>query len=171
MARHGGKHRAAVVDIGNPAVIHMSKAAAAVGCKDEEVLKRFMALARPWAVSVHPFSAHMLLRFTSRGITKARAGNGAGSRSSRHLLPPPGPDVMQQPLATLDQQPTALYASLPPRTRRLSSSPTSEWAIRSGTLPEDLSRELRWIVSDARDLEEGVTLAKRGLLSLGFLEL
>lgn len=54
------KHRAAVVDIGNPAVMHGSKATTAIGCKDdEEVLKgvleavpshhfvfgRFMALA------------------------------------------------------------------------------------------------------------------------------
>jgi RNA exonuclease 1 len=71
------KHRAAVVDIGNPAVMHGSKATTAVGCKnDEDVLQglleavpshhfvfgRFMALANvlgcAYSILDTPFQLH-----------------------------------------------------------------------------------------------------------------
>lgn len=42
-----------------------------------------------------------------------------------------------------------------------------EAAIRSGKLTEDLGPEERWSTSDARDLEEAVAMAKRGLMFLG----
>lgn len=43
-----------------------------------------------------------------------------------------------------------------------------EAALRNGKSPEDAGTEVgRWTMSDGRDLEEAVELAKRGLLFLG----
>jgi RNA exonuclease 1 len=43
-----------------------------------------------------------------------------------------------------------------------------EAALRNGKTPEDAGVDgLRWTMSDGRELEEAVELAKRGLLFLG----
>ncbi|KAJ7606820.1 ribonuclease H [Roridomyces roridus] len=176
-ARHGEKHRAAVVDIGNPAVMHGSKATTAIGCKDdEEVLKGVLE-----AVPSHHFVFGRFMALANV-LGWASPKQEPGTLLTTELTPPPEPEVMQPLLATLDQQLKTLYASLPPRTALviftghsdprkmtlLNARKTAfESAIRSGTLPEDLAAELRWSASDGRDLEEAVALAKRGLLFLG----
>jgi len=90
--------------------------------------------------------------------------------------------VIASTVNTLNMQLKTLYAALPPRTaviiftghsdpRRMTvlnaRKSAFETAIKSRKLPEDLSPEERWSTSDARDLEEAVALAKRGLMFLG----
>ncbi|KAF8143342.1 ribonuclease H [Mycena galopus ATCC 62051] len=172
------KHRAAVVDIGNPAVMHGSKATTAVGCKtDEEVLQGLLE-----AIPSHHFVFGRFMALANvLGWSAPKPEAGA---PLPELAPTPGQDVMDPVLATLDAQLKTLYASLPPRTalvvftghsdpRRmvlLNARKTAfETAIRSGLPAEELASDLRWSASDGRDLEEAVALAKRGLLFLGVL--
>ncbi|KAJ6493808.1 ribonuclease H [Mycena vulgaris] len=172
------KHRAAVVDIGNPAVMHGSKATTAIGCKDdEEVLKGLLE-----AVPSHHFvfgRFMALANILGWAVPKPEPGS-----SLPELAPTPGPDVLEPVLQTLDQHLKTLYASLPPRTalvvftghsdpRRMAllnaRKSAFESAIRSGMPAEELGPDGRWTASDGRDLEEAVALAKRGLLFLGVL--
>jgi RNA exonuclease 1 len=86
-------------------------------------------------------------------------------------------------LTNLNTQLKSLHAALPARTalliftghsdpRRMASlnsrKSTFEAALRNGKTPDDAIVEGgRWTAADARDLEEAVELAKRGLLFLG----
>ncbi|KAJ6507395.1 ribonuclease H [Mycena vitilis] len=172
------RHRAAVVDIGNPAVMHGSKATTAVGCKnDEEVLTGLLE-----AIPSHHFVFGRFMALANVlgwSAPKPEAGG-----SFPEPAPAPGPDVLDPVLATLDKHLKTLYASLPPRTalvvftghsdpRRMAllnaRKSAFETAIRSGMPAEELGPDLRWSASDGRDLEEAVALAKRGLLFLGVL--
>ncbi|KAJ7782527.1 ribonuclease H [Mycena maculata] len=172
------KHRAAVVDIGNPAVMHGSKATTAIGCADdEEVLKGLLD-----AVPSHHFVFGRFMALANLlgwAVPKPEAG-----APLPELAPPPGPEVLEPVLATLNEQLKTFYASLPPRTALVvftgHSDPRQmallnarksafESAIRSGMPAEELGPELHWSAADGRDLEEAVALAKRGLLFLGVL--
>ncbi|KAJ7803799.1 ribonuclease H [Mycena olivaceomarginata] len=151
---------AAVVDIGNPAVMHGSKATTAVGCKnDEDVLQGLLEAVRRTTLSL---GASWRSR-TSLGWSAPKPEAGAPLPV---LAPAPGPEVLDPVLATLDKHLKTLYASLPPRTALVSAFET---AIRSGLPAEELAPDMRWSASDGRDLEEAVALAKRGLVFLGVL--
>ena len=98
-------------------------------------------------------------------------------------MPAPAPEVLASVLADLNTHLKTLHVSLPARTalviftghsdpRRMASlngrKTAFEAALRNGKTPEDAGVEGgRWTGSDARDLEEAVELAKRGLLFLG----
>ncbi|KAJ7502509.1 hypothetical protein B0H11DRAFT_2223419 [Mycena galericulata] len=172
------KHRAAVVDIGNPAAMHGSKATTAIGCKDDtEVLTGLLE-----AVTSHHFVFGRFMALAN--ILGWAAPKPEVGSSLPEPAPPPGQEVLEPVLATLDQQLKTLYASLPPRTALVvftgHSDPRKmavlnarksafESAIRSGLPAEELGPDVRWSASDGRDLEEAVALAKRGLLFLGVL--
>ncbi|KAJ7762487.1 ribonuclease H [Mycena metata] len=172
------KHRSAVVDIGNPAVMHGSKATTAVGCKDDEdVLKGLLE-----TVPSHHFVFGRFMALANvLGWSAPKPEAGAPLPV---IAPTPGPEVLEPVLATLDKHLKTLYASLPPRTalvvftghsdpRRMAllnaRKMAFETAIRNGLPAEELSSDKRWSASDGRDLEEAVALAKRGLLFLGVL--
>ncbi|KAJ6456397.1 ribonuclease H [Mycena sanguinolenta] len=172
------KHRAAVVDIGNPAVMHGSKATTAVGCKtDEEVLQGLLEV----IPSHHFVFGRFMALANALGWSAPKPEAGAPVPEP---MPTPGPDVLDPVLSVLDQHLKTLYSNLPPRTALVVFSGHSdprrmallnarksafETAIRSGLPAEELTSDLRWTASDGRDLEEAVALAKRGLLFLGVL--
>ncbi|KAF7376664.1 Ribonuclease H [Mycena sanguinolenta] len=176
--KRADKHRAAVVDIGNPAVMHGSKATTAVGCKtDEEVLQGLLEV-----VPSHHFVFGRFMGLANvLGWSAPKPEAGAPIPEP---TPTPGPDVLDPVLSALDQHLKTLYSNLPPRTALVVFSGHSdprrmallnarksafETAIRSGMPAEEFSPDLRWTASDGRDLEEAVALAKRGLLFLGVL--
>ncbi|KAF8554782.1 ribonuclease H-like protein [Imleria badia] len=182
MARASGRGgqgtvRAAVVDHGNPSVMHGAKATTAIGCgSDQEVLDGLTQ-----AIPAHEF---LFGRFTGLADTmgwltpKATAETpvavGAPTESS--------PETLASAQATLNAHLVALYASLPARTaviiftghsdpRRMASlnarKVAFESAIKSGKKAEEMDRSEWWTASDGRALEEEVEKAKRGLLFLG----
>ncbi|KAJ7282559.1 ribonuclease H [Mycena rebaudengoi] len=171
-------HKSAVVDLGNPAVMHGSKATTAIGCKDDgEVLQGLLEV-----VPSHNFVFGRFMALADiLGWTTPKPEAGA---PIPELAPPPSPEVLTEVIASLDQRLKTLYATLPPRTalvvftghsdpRRmalLNARKTAfESAIRSGLPTEELGPDKRWTASDGRDLEEAVAMAKRGLLFLGVL--
>ncbi|OBZ74580.1 hypothetical protein A0H81_05096 [Grifola frondosa] len=168
----------AVVDHGNPAAWHGSKATTTIACKsDAEVLEGLLS-----AMHTHSF---VFGRFTALAdalgwITSKSSGDAAAEpvvaaaasseRDTRAVL------------ASLNSQLQQLYAALPPRTaliiftghsdpRRMAElnarKATFENALRSGKTLEDVGKESRWTSADGRELEEEVEKAKRGLLFLG----
>ncbi|KAI0697772.1 hypothetical protein BC835DRAFT_1269867 [Cytidiella melzeri] len=168
-----------VVDHGNPASWHGSKATTTVACQsDDEVLEGLLN-----AVSSHTFSFG---RFTALAdvlgwITNKTSGEviGEGAPEAGSVRPP---DNIADILSGLDARLNRLYDTLPPRTALIiftgHSDPrqmaalnvrksTFETAVRSGKSAEELGLELRWTSADARALEEEVEKAKRGLLFLG----
>ncbi|KAJ6567827.1 hypothetical protein B0H10DRAFT_1841408 [Mycena sp. CBHHK59/15] len=172
-------HKSAVVDLGNPAVMHGSKATTAIGCKDDdEVLKGLLEV-----VPSHDFVFGRFMALAETlGWTTPKPEAGC---PIPELAPPPSPEVLACVVAALDQHLKTLYAALPPRTalvvftghsdpRRmalLNARKTAfETAIRSGLPAEELGPDMRWTASDGRDLEEAVALAKRGLVFLGSYE-
>ncbi|KAK7001317.1 ribonuclease H [Favolaschia claudopus] len=171
--KRGEKQRSAVVDIGNPAVMHGSKATTAVGCKnDDEVLQGLLDV-----VPAHHFVFGRFMALAN--ILGWSAPKPEAGAPLPELSPPPDPEVLKQVLDALDKHLKTLHASLPPRTalviftghsdpRRmalLNARKTAfESALRSGMPAEELAP---WTASDGRDLEEAVALAKRGLLFLG----
>ena len=189
-----GSVRSAVVDHGNPGVMHGAKANSNVPCtSDQEVLEgllqaipahefsfgRFTGIADALGCEhtlVHPVS--ICLRFT--GLTPKTTG------ADTPVVPitpaEPSPIVLANAQATLNNQLITLYASLPSRTafiiftghsdpRRMASlnarKSAFETAIRSGKNAEDMDKADWWTASDGRELEEEVEKAKRGLLFLG----
>ncbi|KAI8992741.1 hypothetical protein BD414DRAFT_521323 [Trametes punicea] len=180
----GGTVKSAVVDHGNPAAWHGQKATTCVPCKtDEDVLEGLVD-----AASTHDF---LFGRFTAladaRGWITAKA---TGDTALDPLAAPPpsntsvnpSPAELRPVLATLDAQLRKLYAALPPRTalilftghsdpRRMAElnarKAAFENALRMGRNVEELGVECRWTTADARELEEEVEKAKRGLLFLG----
>ncbi|KAI0766795.1 hypothetical protein BC629DRAFT_1292810 [Irpex lacteus] len=181
MARaRNGAVSSAVVDHGNPASWHGSKANTTVACtSDEEVLEGLLG-----AIPSHTFTFG---RFTALAdalgwITNRSSGEVAADGTL--ALPPvqPSEEDVQLVLPTLDTQLKKLYEALPPRTALIiftgHSDPRKmaalnlrksgfENAIRSGKNAEELGPDVRWSSADGRALEEEVEKAKRGLLFLG----
>lgn len=92
------------------------------------------------------------------------------------------PEVVTSIASSLNTRLRTLHGALPPRTalviftghsdpRRMSAlnsrKTAFETAIRSGKNGEDLNPDQKWTAADARELEEAVELARRGLLFLG----
>lgn len=172
-----GSIKSAVVDHGNPGVMHGSKASTAVGCtSDEEVVQKLLDV-----IPSHHFTFARLMNLANiQGWTTPK------STSSDTAPPPPqpapSPETLNETLQSLNSHLTTIHANLPPRTALIiftgHSDPRKmaalnarksqfETALRSGKAPEDLSADIKWSNQDGRDLEEAVELARRGLLFLG----
>ncbi|KAG6332748.1 hypothetical protein ID866_6338 [Astraeus odoratus] len=171
-----GSVRSAVVDHGNPTVMHGSKANTALGCtNDDEVLE---ALLETVAAHEFTFGRFMGLADILGWITpKATIDSPAPQNSSTE----PTPELLLAAQTKLDAHLTRLYESLPPRTafvvftghsdpRRMSAlnarKSAFETAIKSGKKAEDIDKAEWWTAADGRELEEEVERAKRGLLFL-----
>ncbi|KAK7060527.1 hypothetical protein VNI00_001293 [Paramarasmius palmivorus] len=171
-----GSIKSAVVDHGNPHMMHGNKATTSIGCtNDEEVLKNILE-----AIPSHHF---LFARF----MALAHLQGWVTPKASQDVPPPePVPTPTSEDIAaaatTLNTQLKALHASLPPRTaliiftghsdpRRMSAlnqrKNVFENVIRNGTAVQTLQPAEQWSTSDSRSLEEAVELAKRGLLFLG----
>lgn len=171
-----GSIRSAVVDHGNPSVMHGSKATTAVGCKsDEEVLEGMMQV-----VPGHEFSFG---RFTALAealgwITPKATPD---DPTPTEPIPDASPLQIKTLLQNLNTQLRTLHSSLPARTaliiftghsdpRRMTALNARkahfEGLLRSGKTAENIVKEDWWTSGDARELEEEVELAKRGLLYL-----
>lgn len=186
-----GSIKSAVVDHGNPAVMHGSKASTAIGCSsDEEVVKELLNV-----VPSHHFAfARLMILANVQGCECSAFTNtdyrltiaiGTTPKATPDTpppppTPPPTQEVLNETLQTLNNHLMTIHASLPPRTAFIiftgHSDPRKmaalnarkaqfETALRSGKAPEEL--DVRWTAADGRDLEEAVELARRGLLFLG----
>ncbi|KAF5376235.1 hypothetical protein D9615_008564 [Tricholomella constricta] len=171
-----GSIKSAVVDHGNPSVMHGNKADTAIGCADDaEILKGLLEV-----IPSHQFAFGRFMALADvMGWTTAK------STPDATPLPPvesPTPEALQPLLETLNTQLRTLHSSLPPRTaliiftghsdpRRMAAlnarKSVFENAVRSGKTPEEMGPDVRWTTNDARELEAAVELAKRGLLFLG----
>ena len=199
MARASGRGgrgtvRSAVVDHGNPGVMHGAKATTAVGCgSDREVLEGLLQ-----AIPAHEFLFGRLtgiadamgcgcwyIMFSDRRVTVFLGLTPKSTADAPAVVVSPteaSPEVVAAAQVTLNEQLTALYASFPARTalviftghsdpRRMASlnarKAAFESAIKSGKKAEEMDRSEWWTASDGRELEEEVEKAKRGLLFLG----
>ncbi|KXN82881.1 hypothetical protein AN958_02073, partial [Leucoagaricus sp. SymC.cos] len=166
--------RSAVVDHGNPAVMHGSKASTAIGCtSDEEVVKQLLDV-----IPSHHFTfARLMSLANTQGWTTPKSTSDAPPPPP---TPPPTQEALNETLRVLNNHLTTIHASLPPRTAFIiftgHSDPRKmaalnarkaqfETALKSGKAPEEL--DVKWTSADGRDLEEAVELARRGLLFLG----
>ncbi|EAU90918.1 ribonuclease H [Coprinopsis cinerea okayama7 len=172
-----GTIRSAVVDFGNPAQMHGSKATTALACKsDEEVVQNLLG-----AVPSHDFVFGRLMGLADQlGWITQRAT--ADSPTPPTPNPPATPEQITATLKTLNTHLQTIHSSLPPRTafllftghsdpRRMTQlnarKSAFDTALRSGKNPDELPDDMRWTSADSRDLEEAVELTKRGLLFLG----
>ncbi|KIJ60064.1 hypothetical protein HYDPIDRAFT_99502 [Hydnomerulius pinastri MD-312] len=171
-----GSVRGAVVDHGNPAVMHGAKATTTIGCtSDQEVLDGLLQV-----IPAHEFAFG---RFTGLADVMGWVTPKATGDAPAVVVPPsdPSPEAVAAAQAKLNEQLIALYTSLPPRTalviftghsdpRRMAAlnarKSTFESAIKGGKKAEDIDRSEWWTASDGRELEEEVERAKRGLLFL-----
>ncbi|KAF9559202.1 hypothetical protein CPC08DRAFT_743127 [Agrocybe pediades] len=178
--------KSAVVDHGNPAVMHGAKATTAIGCKtDEEVVDGVLNV-----VHSHQFTFGRLMALaTALGwvTPKATADQPAVAPNATPSLDSTAPSPSAADLAPVTTQLNAhlkkIHAELPPRTaliiftghsdpRRMSILNARKIAfengLKSGKTPEDLRAQgLTWSAAEARELEEAVELARRGLMFLG----
>ncbi|KAH7907300.1 hypothetical protein BJ138DRAFT_1014736 [Hygrophoropsis aurantiaca] len=175
-----GSLRSAVVDHGNPAVMHGSRATTCVACADDrEVVEGVLQV-----VPSHDF---VFGRFTGLadvlGWVTPKASNDAPTAISATANPSsPSPADLASAQQTLNTQLQTLYAALPARTalviftghsdpRRMSAlnarKSAFDSAIKSGKTAEDIDKADWWTAADGRELEEEVAKAKRGLLFLG----
>ncbi|KAF8905308.1 hypothetical protein CPB85DRAFT_1315585 [Mucidula mucida] len=164
----------AVVDHGNPTVMHGAKATSSIGCKDDdEVLKGVLE-----ALPSHDFVFGRFMGLANLlGWITPKSTDGPPPP-----VPAPSPEQLAATVDTLNTQLKALHAALPSRTaliiftghsdpRRMAAlngrKNAFESAIRSGKLTDELAPEERWSAADVRDLEASVEITKRGLLFLG----
>ncbi|THH28479.1 hypothetical protein EUX98_g5697 [Antrodiella citrinella] len=177
----GGAIRSAVVDRGNPASWHGSKATTTVACKtDEDVLNGLLDVA--------PSHNFIFGRFTgvadASGWIVSRTTGEVVQDAIAETSSPPSAD-MSGALTAINANLERLYAALAPRSalviftghsdpRRMahlnSRKNAFETAIKSAKNLEELAPELRWSSADGRSLEGEVMKAKRGLLFLGIKE-
>ncbi|KAF7981919.1 hypothetical protein HWV62_31529 [Athelia sp. TMB] len=186
LARVGGGVRAAVVDHGNPRVMHGAKAGTCVACTDD-------AGVVAGVVGAVPGHALVFGRLTGLAgkLGWLTAKEPAAASSSSTLVPAPQIETedpteeeLAPALATLDAHLAAIHAALPPRTallvftghsdpRRMAALQTRKTAfegrLRAGQTAETMDRDAGewWTAQDGRDLEEEVEVAKRGLVFLG----
>ncbi|KAJ3558462.1 hypothetical protein NM688_g908 [Phlebia brevispora] len=171
-----GTVTSAVVDHGQPAIWHGSKASTTVACKsDDEVLQGLLDIIHSHTFAFGRFTevADRLGWITSKSSPESVADSMLPSLSTAEA------DITEV-LSSLDTRLHKLYEAVPARTalviftghsdpRRMaelnSRKSAFEQAIRSGSNPENL--DVRWTNADARALEEEVEMAKRGLLFLG----
>lgn len=185
----GGVVKSAVVDHGSPGVMHGAKASTAIGCKtDDEVLEGLLNV-----IPSHQFAFGRFMGLANAlgWVTpKASVDQSAAASMALEVPPAPTPAELAPVLTALNAHLKKLHAALPPRTalviftghsdpRRMSAlnmrKNAFESALKSGKTPEEVGvgvggvggMGLKWTAADARDLEEAVELAKRGLVFLG----
>ncbi|TFK50197.1 ribonuclease H-like protein [Heliocybe sulcata] len=167
----GGPIRSAVVDHGNPASMHGAKATSTVACKtDEEIFEGVQRV-----IPDHQF---VFGRFNALADALGWITNRPSESSAPTDSEPDIPAILER----LNHHLTTLHASLPPCTAliiftghsdpramsTLNAKKTAfETALREGKTMTDLDKAVWWTNQDARDLEEEVEKAKRGLLFLG----
>ncbi|KAI0061326.1 ribonuclease H-like protein [Artomyces pyxidatus] len=159
-----GSIRSAVVDHGNPATWHGAKATTPVACKSDADVRQGMLDALP----SHQF---VFGRFTDLADTLGWVTSKADNEER-------APASLRDVLAALDGHLAGLHAALPPRTafivfsghsdpRRMSALNAKknafETALRAGRTGEEVDSEM-WSSREARELEEEVEKAKRGLV-------
>ncbi|KAF9268108.1 ribonuclease H-like protein [Marasmius fiardii PR-910] len=171
-----GSIKCAVVDHGNPTMMHGNKATTSIGCSsDEEVLSNLLEV----LPSHHfAFGRFMSLANILGWVTPKATPDGPPPEP----VPTPTPDAIATVLSELNTQLKSLHASLPSRTavviftghsdpRRMvtlnARKHAFETAIRNSKSITTLQPEEQWSTRDSRALEEAVELAKRGLLFLG----
>ncbi|KZT27198.1 ribonuclease H-like protein [Neolentinus lepideus HHB14362 ss-1] len=170
----GGPIRSAVVDHGNPASMHGAKATSTVACKNDEEI--FDGLQR--MIPDHQF---VFGRFNALADALGWITNRPSDTPTPAFEPSPASDISAI-LERLNHYLTSLYVSLPPCIALIvftgHSDPRSmsalnakksafEAALREGKTMTDMDKSTWWTNQDARDLEEQVEKAKRGLLFLG----
>jgi len=130
-----------------------------------------------------PSFNHLMILF--KGITpKASSDAPIIPPPTLDIDPPPSPEELVPVLTALNGHLQNLHRALPPRTAfviftghsdprkmaLLNARRTAfETAYREGKSVEEMNGEmgLRWTAADARDLEDAVDFARRGLLFLG----
>ncbi|KAK0466230.1 ribonuclease H [Desarmillaria tabescens] len=171
-----GSIKGAVIDHGNPSVMHGNKATTSIGCKDDdEVLKALLEV-----VPSHHFvfARFMALANILGWTTPKQSPDSPPSEPA----PPPSAEQLGAVLDVLNAHLKTLHGALPSRTaliiftghsdpRRMAAlnaqKAAFETAIRSGKLSDGLQPEERWTAAHVRELESAVEVTKRGLLFLG----
>ncbi|PPQ92983.1 hypothetical protein CVT25_000184 [Psilocybe cyanescens] len=178
--RAPGGVKSAVVDHGNPSVMHGAKANTAIGCKnDDEILEGLLNV----IPSHHFVFGRFMALATTLGWVTPKASADVAVVPATAVDPPPSAAELAPVLTQLNKQLKTLHANLPPRTaiviftghsdpRRMSilnaRKNAFDSALKSGKTPEEMSLAgLKWSASEGRELEEAVELARRGLLFLG----
>jgi len=177
--------RTAVVDYGNPAAMHGSKATSVVACtNDGEVVEGVKE-----TVQSHHFVFARMMRLADlNGWTTPKQNANSDSAAP---APPPGepstqdPEELRKTLDDLNTHLKSIHACLPPKTafiiftghadpRKMSAlnqrKNAFETLIKAGMSPEQIAasgKDVRWTTQDARELESEVEIAKRGLVFLG----
>ncbi|KAF5346349.1 hypothetical protein D9758_011478 [Tetrapyrgos nigripes] len=171
-----GSIRTAVVDRGNPGMMHGNKSTKSVGCEDDdEVVKAILDL-----TPSHDFVFGRLMALANlKGWTTPKQAPDAPPPPPS---PPPTQEELDANLTQLNTQLKTIYAALPSSTALIiftgHSDPRNmvalnarknafETAIRSGKPTDTLEKDEQWKAGDVRALEEAVELTKRGLLFLG----
>ncbi|KAI0092376.1 ribonuclease H-like protein [Irpex rosettiformis] len=167
----------AVVDHGNPASWHGSKATSTIACTtDQEVVEGLLS-----TVPSHTFTFGRLTALAdAQGWITHKSSNEVAVDA---VSPIESSDAdVKAALSGLDSHLRQLYEALPPRTALIiftgHSDPRQmaalnarksafENAVRSVKSSEELESDIRWTSADGRALEEAVEKAKRGLLFLG----
>ncbi|KAK0217668.1 ribonuclease H [Armillaria nabsnona] len=178
-----GSIKGAVIDHGNPSVMHGNKATTSIGCKDDdEVLKALLEV-----VPSHHFvfARFMALANILGSYTDSDEGTTPKQSSDstpQEPAPPPTAEQLGTVLDALNVHLKALHSALPSRTaliiftghsdpRRMAAlnarKAAFETAIRSGKPSDGLQPEERWTAAHVRELESAVEVTKRGLLFLG----
>ncbi|KAH9484836.1 putative exonuclease [Psilocybe cubensis] len=175
-----GGVKSAVVDHGNPSVMHGAKANTAIGCKsDDEILEGLLN-----AIPSHQFVFGRFMALANAlGWVTPKASADGPLPSPTTVDPPPSATELAPVLTQLNKHLKTLHANLPPRSavviftghsdpRRMSilnaRKNAFDTALKSGKTPEEMRLAgLTWSASEGRDLEEAVELARRGLLFLG----
>lgn len=192
----GSGVRSAVVDYGNPQMMHGSKATTTVACtSDADVFKglldvipshqfvfgRFMSLADTLGCKYFTCFLFDVAHFLAIGTTPKPSVDDPLPEPP----PPPARDQVIQILAALNVHLATLHSNLPSRTALIITTGHSdprhmavlnvrktafETLIRQGKSTEEMASSTwgsRWTAADGRELEAAVELTKRGLLFLG----
>ncbi|KAF9050462.1 ribonuclease H [Panaeolus papilionaceus] len=179
-----GSVKSAVVDHGNPATMHGLKATTCIACKsDDEVVEGVLNV-----VPSHQFVFGRLTGLANvlGWITPKPSPDSPlpTPQTLQSTVPPPvDAPTLTPALHALNTHLKSIHASLPSRTaliiftghsdpRKMSllnqRKSAFENGLKSGRTPEEMRGEgVVWSASDARELEEGVELARRGLMFLG----
>ncbi|KAF9010833.1 ribonuclease H [Cyathus striatus] len=179
--------KCAVVDHGNPGVMHGVKATTSIGCSsDQEVLEGLLGV-----VGSHQFAFGRFMGVANLlGWTTPKP---SFDTPPVPPSPPPSREEIVSVLRELDGRLRLLHAALPgktaviiftghsdPRKMALLSARKAafESALKAGTVGANgvptvngngagKAEEVRWSAADGRELEEAVEYAKRGLVFLG----
>ncbi|KAF9067529.1 hypothetical protein BDP27DRAFT_1422817 [Rhodocollybia butyracea] len=124
----GEKIQTAVIDHGNPGMMHGSKASMCLGCKDdEEVVKKFVDMGSEAMSGIHPPFGFVLIILMSVRVT-ARANPSEGIPWHYHCTSPPTaptPKILST-LLEISTHLQTIHSSLPARSALLLSTGHSD---------------------------------------------